>query len=65
MKPVGSLIHLRRGTVHLGLVKWLCIGSVPAAFGGVLFARALGGGEQTQSVIRTALAIALLARRQG
>ena len=25
MKPVGSLVHLRRGTVHLGLVKWLCI----------------------------------------
>ena len=49
MKPVGSLIHLRRGTVHLGLVKWLCIGSVPAAFGGVLLARALGGGEQMQS----------------
>ena len=26
MKPVGSFVHLRRGTVHLGLVKWLCIG---------------------------------------
>ena len=21
MKPVGSVVHLRRGTVHLGLVK--------------------------------------------
>jgi len=65
MKPVGSLVHLRRGTVHLGLVKWLCIGSVPAAFGGVQLARALGGGEQTQSVIRTALAIALLVSAAG
>ena len=65
MKPVGSIVHLRRGTVHLGLVKWLCIGSVPAAFGGVLLARALGGGEQMQSVIRTALAIALLVSAAG
>lgn len=60
MKPVGSIVHLRRGTVHLGLVKWLCVGSVPAAFGGVLIARALGGGDEVQAVIRTALAIALL-----
>ena len=60
MKPVGSVVHLRRGTVHLGLVKWLCAGSVPAAFAGVLVARTLGGGEQVQAVIRSALAIALL-----
>lgn len=45
MKPVGSFVHLRRGTVHLGLVKWLCLGSVPAAFVGVLIARALGKGS--------------------
>ena len=60
MKPVGSVVHLRRGTVHLGLVKWLCAGSVPAAFAGVLVARTLGSGEQVQAVIRSALAIALL-----
>ena len=41
MKPVGSFVHLRRGTVHLGLVKWLCVGSIPGAFSGVLVARAL------------------------
>ena len=39
MKPVGSFVHLRRGTVHLGLVKWLCLGSIPGAFSGVLVAR--------------------------
>jgi uncharacterized membrane protein YfcA len=65
MKPVGSAVHLRRGTVHLGLVKWLCIGSVPAAFAGVIIARSLGGGESVQSVIRTALAIALLLSAAG
>jgi uncharacterized protein len=60
MKPVGSFVHLRRGTVHLGLVKWLCIGSVPGAFSGVIIARALGKGQEVQSIIRTALAVALL-----
>jgi uncharacterized protein len=60
MKPVGSVVHLRRGTVHLGLVKWLCAGSIPAAFAGVLVTRALGGGSEVQGVIRSALAIALL-----
>ncbi len=65
MKPVGSLVHLRRGTVHVGLVKWLTIGSVPAAFVGVLIARWLGGGHDVQGVIRTALGIALLLSAAG
>lgn len=65
MKPVGSLVHLRRGTVHLGLVKWLCLGSVPAAFSGVIIARSLGGGEDVQNVIRIALGIALLLAAGG
>jgi uncharacterized membrane protein YfcA len=60
MKPVGSVVHLRRGTVHLGLVRWLCIGSVPGAFSGVLLARALGRGEDVQEIIRLALGAALL-----
>jgi uncharacterized membrane protein YfcA len=65
MKPVGSVVHLRRGTVHLGLVKWLCIGSVPGAFSGVLIARALGRGEEVQHFIRTALGVALLLAAAG
>lgn len=65
MKPVGSVVHLRRGTVHLGLVRWLCLGSIPAAFTGVLIARALGHGEEVQQVIRIALGIALLLAATG
>jgi uncharacterized protein len=60
MKPVGSVVHLRRGTVHLGLVKWLCLGSIPGAFSGVLIARALGHGQAVQDFIRVALGVALL-----
>lgn len=65
MKPVGGLVHLRRGTVNLSLVKWLCIGSVPGAFSGVLIARALGDGQNVQDAIRMALGVALLLAAAG
>ena len=65
MKPVGSFVHLRKGTVHLGLVKWLCIGSIPGAFSGVLVARALGRGQAVQDMIRLALGLALLLAAAG
>jgi uncharacterized protein len=65
MKPVGSFVHLRRGTVNLELVKWLCIGSIPGAFSGVLLARAMGRGEEVQQVIRIALGVALLLAAAG
>ncbi|HEV2243039.1 MAG TPA: TSUP family transporter, partial [Streptosporangiaceae bacterium] len=32
MRPVGAAVHLRKGTVNLGLVGWMVLGSVPAAF---------------------------------
>jgi uncharacterized protein len=59
MKPLGGLVHLRRGTVNLELVKWLVIGSVPAAFAGVLVLRWLGDGESVQQVVKVSLGIAL------
>ncbi len=65
MKPVGGVVHLRRGTVNLQLVKWLCVGSVPTAFAGVLLARAFGDGEEVQAVIKVALGVALLIAATG
>jgi len=65
MKPVGSFVHLRRGTVSLGLVKWLVVGSVPAAFGGVLVMRTLGHGERLQHFVQVALGVALLIAATG
>src|SRR4051794_18594866 len=59
MKPVGSIVHLRNGTVRMDLVRWLCLGSVPAAFAGVLVARALGHGSNVQDLVQKALGIAL------
>jgi uncharacterized membrane protein YfcA len=60
MKPVGGGVHLRRGTVNFGLVRWLMVGSVPAAFAGVLVLRLLGDGAVVQARIRQALGVALL-----
>ncbi len=65
MKPVGSVVHLRRGTVNMELVKWLCIGSVPSAFAGVLLARSLGDGQEIQDAIQLALGLALLLAALG
>jgi uncharacterized membrane protein YfcA len=60
MKPFGGWVHARRGSVNWGLVRWLCIGSVPSAFLGVLLMRAVGGGDGVQDVVRIALGVALL-----
>ncbi len=60
MKPVGGAVHAKRGSVIKPLVGWLCVGSVPAAFAGVLLLRALGDGERVEEAIKMLLGIALL-----
>ncbi|HET8583607.1 MAG TPA: sulfite exporter TauE/SafE family protein [Jatrophihabitans sp.] len=65
MRPVGAAVHLRNGTVRMDLVRWLCIGSVPAAFAGVLVARALGHGSGVENVIQKALGAALVIAAAG
>lgn len=65
MKPVGSFVHLRHGTVRMDLVRWLCLGSVPAAFGGVLVARALGQGAGVENLVEVALGVALVVAAAG
>jgi uncharacterized membrane protein YfcA len=60
MKPLGGGVHLRRGTVRRDLVQWLCLGSVPAAFAGVLILRALGSGDDLDDLVQTLLGVTLL-----
>src|SRR5438034_11435038 len=55
MKPVGGGVHARRGTVDWGIVRWLCLGSVPAAFAGVFILRSLGTGSAVQSRLKLML----------
>lgn len=64
MKPVGAFVHMRRGTVNLELVKWLCIGSVPSAFAGVFVLKAIGGNE-LQGRVKLALGYALVVAALG
>ena len=59
MKPIGGGVHLRRGTVHRGIVTWLVVGSVPAAFTGVLVLQALG--DDVGPTLERLLGVALLA----
>ncbi|WP_101788145.1 sulfite exporter TauE/SafE family protein [Nonomuraea indica] len=59
MKPVGGVVHLRRGTVNLRLVAWLCAGSVPAAFCGVFVARAFAVGDGVKYALGVALLLAV------
>ncbi|TDC71635.1 sulfite exporter TauE/SafE family protein [Actinomadura sp. GC306] len=65
MKPVGSAVHYRQGTINMRLVGWLCAGSVPAAFSGVLLARALGHGGRVEDVISIAMGVALMIAAGG
>jgi hypothetical protein len=60
MKPVGSAVHMRRGTVHWNLAGWLVLGSVPAAFTGVLILRAVADGESVQDLIKLTMGVMLL-----
>lgn len=60
MRPVGSAVHFRRGTVNLGLVGWMSAGSVPAAFTGAYLAQLLGHSKAATSNVETALGAALL-----
>lgn len=59
MKPFGAGVHAKEGTVNYQLVKWLCLGSVPSAFAGVLLLNAVGGDDVSQ-VVKRYLGYALL-----
>jgi uncharacterized membrane protein YfcA len=59
LKPVGGGVHARRGTVNWRLVRWLALGSVPAAFyGAYLIDEVAGAGVENR--IKTILGVVLL-----
>jgi uncharacterized protein len=61
MRPVGSAVHLHKGTVNMRLVGWMCAGSVPMAFLGAYLLHVLGGTSAQQQNVEYALGAALLA----
>ena len=60
MRPIGSIVHLRRGSVNLRLVGWMVLGSVPTAFLGAYLLHLLGHDKTAQLNIERALGAALL-----
>jgi uncharacterized membrane protein YfcA len=60
MRPVGAAVHLRKGTVNLGLVGWMVVGSVPMAFLGAYFLHLIGRTSSAQNNIEKLLGAALL-----
>jgi uncharacterized protein len=58
MRPVGAVVHMRKGTVNYRLVGWLALGSVPAAFLGAYLLHLLGKSSGTH--VEQALGAALL-----
>ena len=60
MRPVGAFVHLRRGTVNLGLVGWMVLGSVPTAFLGAYLLHLIGSTKSAERTIQIILGAALL-----
>jgi hypothetical protein len=60
MRPVGSLVHMGKGTVNFRLAGWMSAGSVPMAFLGAWLLHQVGDGNGAQQNVETALGAALL-----
>jgi uncharacterized membrane protein YfcA len=60
MRPFGSLVHLRARTVNLHLVRWMVLGSVPAAFLGAYLLKLMGHTKAAENRIQVLLGSALL-----
>jgi uncharacterized membrane protein YfcA len=61
MRPFGAGVHLHERTVNLGLVRWLVLGSVPAALLGTYLLHLMGDAKSSQDKIEVVLGSALLA----
>jgi uncharacterized membrane protein YfcA len=60
MRPLGALVHFRKGTVNLRLVALMSLGSVPMAFLGAYLLHRLGDSSSAQTNIERILGAALL-----
>jgi hypothetical protein len=60
MKPAGVAIHWRRKTVNTGVVRYLCYGSVPAAFCGTYVMHLLGQSAVAEHRLEIVLGTALI-----
>lgn len=60
MRPLGAVVHFRKGTVNLRLVRFMAMGSVPMAFLGSFILHELGDSSSAQDNVERILGAALL-----
>ncbi len=60
MRPLGALVHFRKGTVNMRLVTLMSLGSVPMAFLGAYLLHRLGESSSAQTNVERILGVALL-----
>jgi uncharacterized membrane protein YfcA len=60
MRPIGALVHMRAGTVNFKVVRWMVLGSVPAAFLGAYLLHLMGDAQSAENSIEVFLGAALL-----
>lgn len=60
MKPAGVAIHWRQRTVQTPVVRYLCLGSVPAAFAGTYVMHLMGQSASAERHLQFFLGAALL-----
>ncbi|HUZ42744.1 MAG TPA: sulfite exporter TauE/SafE family protein [Acidimicrobiales bacterium] len=60
MKPAGAVIHWRRKTVNTSVVRYLCYGSMPAAFFGTYVMHLLGHSAAAEHRLEILLGSALI-----
>ena len=59
LKPIGGSVHVRHRTVNWRLVRWLSVGSVPAAFAGAYIIDQVAG-KGLENEIKQILGVVLL-----
>jgi uncharacterized membrane protein YfcA len=60
MRPIGAAVHMRAGTVNFKVVRWMVLGSVPAAFVGAYLLHLMGDAKSAEDKIEVFLGGALL-----
>jgi uncharacterized protein len=60
MRPIGAAVHMRAGTVNFKIVRWMVLGSVPAAFLGAYLLHLMGDAKGAENNIEVFLGAALL-----
>ena len=60
MRPIGAAVHMRAGTVNFKIVRWMVLGSVPAAFAGAYLLHLMGHAKSAENNIEVFLGAALL-----